>query len=98
MNGHSFCVSKNKSMLIIYNNGCGDIGVRFKSGTVSSDSELWVPIYIFVYITATCVDIFQYLTKTGTTSSDYVLCKLFDIVNHNTYLKILSGGTPLAIV
>ena len=70
----------------------------FKIGTLGSDSELRVPICIFAYITATCVDIFQYLTKTGTASSDYVLCKLFNIVNHNTYLKILSGGTPLAIV
>ena len=70
----------------------------FKIGTLGSDSELRVPICIFAYITATCVDIFQYLTKTGTAGSDSILCKLFNIGNNNTRLKIFAVGTTIAIV
>ena len=67
-------------------------------GTASSYSELWVPIYIFVDITMTCVAIYQYLAKNGTVSSDSMLCKLFHIANHNAHLKMFVVGTPIAIV
>ena len=67
-------------------------------GTTSSYSEPWVPIYIFVDISMVCVAIYQYLAKSGTASSDSVLCKLFHIANYNAHLKMFVVGTPIAIV